>query len=136
MAARRSWERLIAVPDDDRRITGQDAILVTAEQHLRQAQAALADGDSAEASARGQEMLRQVEDLLDCLSSPHETDPKLWSTAVGLRDDFGGYLLAATTLQETGVSPAVVIDILRRGAAFAEDVLERLSAGAAERQTA
>ena len=104
--------------------------------HLRQAQAALANGDSAAASARGHEMLRQVEDLLECLSSPHDTDPRLWSTAVGLRDDFGGYLLAATTLQETGVSPAVVIDVLRRGAALAEIVLERLSAGTGARQSA
>jgi hypothetical protein len=117
-------------------VSGHDAILVTAEQHLRQAQAALANGDSAAASARGHEMLRQVEDLLECLSSPHDADPGMWSTAVGLRDDFGGYLLAATTLQETGVSPAVVIDVLRRGAAFAEDVLERLTAGAAARQSA
>jgi hypothetical protein len=116
--------------------SGHDAILVTAEVHLRQAQAALANGDSAAASARGHEMLRQVEDLLECLSSPHDTDPRMWSTAVGLRDDFGGYLLAATTLQETGVSSAVVIDVLRRGAALAEVSLERLSAGAAARQSA
>jgi hypothetical protein len=133
MAIRHSVPRLEAVPDTG---GGHDAILVTAEQHLRQAQAALADGDSEAARARGHEMLRQVEDLLECLSSPNGADPRMWSTAVGLRDDFGGYLLAATTLQETGVSAAVVIDVLRRGAAFAEDVLERLSARAAECQSA
>jgi hypothetical protein len=122
MGIRQSWEPLAD------QASGHDAILVTAEVHLRQAQAALANGDSAAASARGHEMLRQVEDLLECLSSPHEADPRMWSTAVALRDDFGGYLLAATTLEETGVAPAVIIDVLRRGAALAEDVLERLSA--------
>jgi hypothetical protein len=45
-------------------------------------------------------------------------------------------LLAATTLEETGVSTAVVIEMLRRGAAFAEDMLGQLAERAAERRTA
>jgi hypothetical protein len=133
MAVRHSWEPRLAMPGQ---ATEHDAILLTAERHLRQAQAALAGGDSAAASARGREMLGQVEDLLDCLSSPHDADPSMWSAAVGLRDDFGGYLLAAATLQETGVSSEVIIDVLRRGTALAETALEQLAAGAGERQSA
>jgi len=133
MAVRHSRQPLVAMPGP---ASEHDAILLTAERHLRQAQAALADGDSTAASARGREMLAQVEDLLECLSSPHDADPSMWSAAVGLRDDFGGYLLAAATLQETGVAAEVIIDVLRRGAAFAEAALEQLAVGAAERQSA
>jgi hypothetical protein len=51
-----------------------------------------------------------------------------WTAAVALRDELGGYLLAATTLAETGVAPRVVTELLQRGAALAEGRLDRLGA--------
>jgi hypothetical protein len=113
-------------------------MLLTAGTHVRRAQAALANGDQAEASSQGHDLLAQVEDLLEGFSSPHECDASTWTVALRLRDELGGYLLAARTLQETGVATAVVVNVLRRAATCAEDVLERLAAGAgaSERQSA
>jgi hypothetical protein len=131
---RQAWE-WSGGPSGEDRVAG-DAILLVAGQQARRARAALAGGDDETATAEGHELLGQVEDLLERLSSPDERDRSMWTAAVGLRDELGGYLLAARTLQETGVSADVVVNVLRRAAACAEGVLDGLAARAVERQSA
>jgi hypothetical protein len=117
-------------------LTAGDAILLAAAQQARRARAALTGGDHETASTQAHELLGQVEVLLERFSSPDERDRSMWTAAVGLRDEIGGYLLAAQTLQETGVSADVVVNVLRRAAACAEDALDGLTARAVERRSA
>jgi hypothetical protein len=133
-APRQPWD-WSGGPNDEDQPAGE-AILLTAGEQVRRARAALAGGDHETATAQGHELLGQVEDLLERLSSPDERDRSMWTAAVGLRDELGGYLLAARTLQETGVSADVVVNVLRRAAACAEGALDGLTARAVERQPA
>jgi hypothetical protein len=122
-------------PADDEPLA-RHALILVAERQARRAQVALANSDHAEATSQGSDLLREIEDLLEGFSSPLERDPSTWSTALRLRDELGGYLLAARTLEETGVSTEVVVNVLRRAATCAEDMLERLAAGVVQRQSA
>jgi hypothetical protein len=129
-----SWEWAGSLAGEE--LPAGGAILLAAGQQARRARAALSGGDHETATAEGHELLGQVEDLLERFSSPDERDRSLWTAAVGLRDELGGYLLAARTLEETGVSAEVVVNVLRRAAACAEDALDGLAARAVERQSA
>jgi hypothetical protein len=110
--------------------------IVGARQRVHLAQAVLGAGDPAVAWAEGFQLLKQAEDLLDQLSSSPEPDRSIWWRAVALRDDLGGYLLAASTLHETGVAVEVVVDLMRRAAACAGHVLEGMTAPVEERRSA
>jgi hypothetical protein len=111
------------------------AILHAVEQHVREARAVLATSDRETALSEAQQLLYGVEDLLRRFPAGTKESHDGWPAAVALRDDLGGYLLAATTLAETGVAPKVVTELLQRGAALAEGRLDRL-AGTTEAKSA
>ncbi|HEX9546429.1 MAG TPA: hypothetical protein VF942_03780 [Acidimicrobiales bacterium] len=109
------------------------AILRAADHEVRRARAVLASGDEAddeltviEAAEEAHRVLRGVEDLLGGFPAASE-DHETWRKAQQLRAELGGYLLAASTLQETGVSTRVVASMLQRGAACAEELLNRVT---------
>jgi len=82
-----------------------------------------------EAAAIVESIERHVREARAVLATfpPANTDNREgWTAAVALRDELGGYLLAATTLSETGVAPQIVTELLQRGAALAEGRLDRL----------
>jgi hypothetical protein len=107
------------------------AILRAADHEVRRARAVLTAGDEAEdelivreVAEEAHRVLRGVEDLLAGFPAAGE-DHETWRVAQQLRAELGGYLLAASTLQETGVSTRVVASMLQRGAACAEELLDR-----------
>lgn len=107
------------------------AILRAADIEVRRARAVLAAGDEAddeliviEVAEEAHRVLRGVEDLLGGFPAAAE-DHETWRVAQQVRAELGGYLLAASTLQETGVSTRVVASMLQRGAACAEELLDR-----------
>jgi len=109
------------------------AILRAADHEVRRARAVLASGDEAddeltviEVAEEAHRVLRGVEDLLGGFPAASE-DHETWRKAQQLRAELGGYLLAASTLQETGVSTRVVASMLQRGAACAEELLNRVT---------
>ena len=109
------------------------AIMRAADLEVRRARAVLAAGDEAEdelivleVAAEAHRVLRGVEDLLAGFPAACE-DHDTWRVAQQLRAELGGYLLAASTLQETGVSTRVVASMLQRGAACAEELLDRVT---------
>jgi hypothetical protein len=105
-------------------------VLSTVAREVRDARAVLAGGDPARAASEASSRLQHAEDLIHRLSASPRHDRDTWILAVALRDELSGYLLAASTLGETGVAPTVVLDVLQRGADQAEEVLARLAAAA------
>jgi hypothetical protein len=104
------------------------AIVESVEQRVRKARAVLATCDRDTAVFEAQQLLRAVDEMLESFPGANTEDQEAWTATVALRDELGGYLLAATTLAETGVAPQVVTELLRRGAALAEGRLDRLGA--------
>jgi hypothetical protein len=92
------------------------------------ARAVLATSDGDTAVFEAQQLLHAVDEMLGSFPAGNAEDQEAWTAAVALRDELGGYLLAATTLAETGVAPQVVTELLQRGAALAERRLDRLGA--------
>jgi hypothetical protein len=104
------------------------AIVESVEQHVREARAVLATKDRETAVFEAQQLLHAVDEMLGSFPAADTVNQEGWTAAVALRDELGGYLLAATTLAETGVAPQVVTELLQRGAALAEGRLDRLGA--------
>jgi hypothetical protein len=102
-------------------------VLSTVARTVRDAQNLLGSGDPLGAAGDATALLHHVEDLLDLLSASPSQDASTWALAVTLRDELSGYLLAATTLEETGVAPNVIVQVLQRGAGQAEELLGRLT---------
>ena len=102
------------------------AVLQAVEHQLRSARAVLAAGEDLHATTAAYRLLRSVEDLLAEFPDAATGGSESWRQANLLRDELGGYLLAAATLEETGVSLQVVASMLQRGAACAQELLERL----------
>src|ERR1700730_14670438 len=94
---------------------------------VRDARDLLGSTDPLGAASHASALLHHVEDLLDHLSSSPSQDTSTWVLAVTLRDELSGYLLAASTLEETGVAPDVIVHLLQRGASQAEELLGRLT---------
>jgi hypothetical protein len=109
--------------------TGEAAAIVeSVERHVREARAVLATTDREKAVFEAQQLLLAVDEMLGSFPAGGTENHEGWTAAVALRDELGGYLLAATTLAETGVAPHVVTELLERGAALAEGRLDRLGA--------
>jgi hypothetical protein len=109
--------------------TGEAAAIVeSVERHVREARAVLATSDRDAAVFEAQQLLHAVDDMLGGFPAGNTAEQESWTAAVALRDELGGYLLAASTLAETGVRPQVVTQLLERGAALAEGRLDRLGA--------
>jgi hypothetical protein len=104
------------------------AIVASVERHVREARAVLATKDRETAVFEAQHLLHAVDEMLGSFPAADTVNQQGWTAAVALRDELGGYLLAATTLAETGVAPQVVTELLQRGAALAEGRLDRLGA--------
>jgi hypothetical protein len=102
-------------------------VLSTVASKVRDARDVLGSGDPLGAASHASALLHHVEDLLDHLSASHREDTSTWVLAVTLRDELSGYLLAASTLEETGVAPGVIVHVLQRGAGQAEELLGRLT---------
>jgi hypothetical protein len=102
------------------------AIVEAVERHVREARAVLATEDRETAVFEAQQLLRAVDEMLGRFPAANTDNHERWTAAVALRDELGGYLLAATTLAETGVAPQIVTELLQRGAALAEGRLDRL----------
>ena len=102
------------------------AIVRSVERHVRAARALLATTDRETAALEAQQLLSVVDQLLRSFPASTVENDESWTAAVALRDELGGYLLAATTLAETGVAPQVVTELLQRGATLAEGRLNRL----------
>lgn len=102
-------------------------VLSTVARTVRDAKDRLGRGDPLGAAGDATALLHHVEDLLDLLSASPSQDASTWALAVTLRDELSGYLLAATTLEETGVAPNVIVQVLQRGAGQAEELLGRLT---------
>jgi hypothetical protein len=107
--------------------TDAATVLSTVASKVRDARDLLGSGDPLGAASHASALLHHVEDLLDHLSSSPSQDTSTWVLAVTLRDELSGYLLAASTLEETGVSPGVIVHVLQRGAGQAEELLGRLT---------
>jgi hypothetical protein len=104
------------------------AIVESVERHVREARAVLATEDRERAVFEAQQLLHAVDEMLGSFPAANTDNHEGWTAAVALRDELGGYLLAATTLAETGVAPQIVTELLQRGAALAEGRLDRLGA--------
>ena len=102
------------------------AIVESIERHVREARAVLATEDRETAVFEAQQLLHAVDEMLGSFPPANTDNREGWTAAVALRDELGGYLLAATTLSETGVAPQIVTELLQRGAALAEGRLDRL----------
>jgi hypothetical protein len=103
-------------------------VLSAVAREFRDARAVLAGGDPAKAASEASSLLQHAGDLIHRVSASTDQDRDIWILAVALRDELSGYLLAASTLGETGVAPKVVLHVLQRGADQAEEVLARLTA--------
>jgi hypothetical protein len=108
-------------------------VLSTVARNVRDARDLLGSGDPLGAAGDATALLHHVEDLLDLLSTSPSQDTSTWALAVTLRDELSGYLLAATTLEETGVAPNIIVQVLQRGAGQAEELLGRLTAATQRR---
>jgi hypothetical protein len=104
------------------------AIVESVERHVREARAVLATEDRETAVFEAQQLLHAVDEMLASFPAATTANHEGWTAAIALRDELGGYLLAATTLAETGVAPQIVTELLQRGAALAEGRLDRLGA--------
>jgi hypothetical protein len=104
------------------------AIVDSVERHVQKARAVLATSNKETAVLEAQQLLHAVDEMLESFPAGNAEDQEGWTAAIGLRDELGGYLLAATTLAETGVAPQVVTELLQRGAALAAGRLDRLGA--------
>ncbi|MBV8690429.1 MAG: hypothetical protein JO054_10220 [Actinobacteria bacterium] len=62
------------------------------------------------------EMLGSVEALLGHLAIERGIETNLADRLLGLRDDLGGHLLAAATLDDVGVPSHAAVELLRRAA--------------------
>ena len=102
------------------------AIVALVERHVREARAVLSTEDRETAVFEAQQLLRAVDEMLGSFPAANAANHEGWTAAVALRDELGGYLLAATTLAETGVAPQIVTELLQRGAALAEGRLDGL----------
>jgi hypothetical protein len=103
-----------------------DDLLRTIERNLRDARVALR-GDDRDVAAEGQRLLREANQYLADVPRSSPTDLNLLRALQDVRNELGGYLLAAEELEQAGVSPQVVVEILRRGAAEADGRLGRLA---------
>ena len=72
-------------------------------------------------------MLHRVQTVLDELSDSTSHDRDLWAPVSALRDQISAYLLAAETLEESGVAPIVTIALLRRGTNQAQERVNQLA---------
>jgi hypothetical protein len=121
-AATRAVAPVKRVPETD-----AATVLSTVASKVRDARDVLGGGDPLGAASHASALLHHVEDLLDHLSASRGQDTSTWALAVTLRDELSGYLLAASTLEETGVSPGVIVHVLQRGAGQTEELLGRLT---------
>ncbi len=108
-----------------------DDLLAAITRHVREANLVLRD-DGPIAIVEGALLLRQAEDGAGALPGEDIGDDT-FRVVMELRDALGGALLAVAQLEGAGVESRVVIGVLRRGAALAEEILTRLP-GAPGRQ--
>src|SRR5579859_3361742 len=106
--------------------TNPFAALPVVRRHVHDALAALANEDLNVAATEASSLLGQVEVVVDQISALSDQDRESWIVLIALRDNLSGYLLAASTLEETGVAPSVIVAMLERGAVYAEQTLTRL----------
>ena len=113
--------------DDVRPGRAEDgAELVAAiEKRLSEAAQVLAGGPDRWRLARGEQLLRDVEEVTAACTGMC-TDVHLVAALVSVRNEISAHLLAAATLEEVGGGTKVVCDVLRRGVASAQGGLERV----------
>jgi hypothetical protein len=91
------------------------------------ARVALTVADPLDATGEASPLLRRVEADLDALLGSSGQDRSIWPLVLALRDEISAYLLAAESLEKTGVAPTVTVALLRRGISRAQERLDQLA---------
>lgn len=103
------------------------SVLSSVAATIGMARTALAVANPLDATSVASRLLYGVEVDLDALLETIGQDPSIWPVVLALRDEISAYLLAAESLEKTGVAPTVTVALLRRGTSRAQEQVDRLA---------